>query len=199
MASKGEVSFTENGVNFSPLSLETKDFSLNLNGNLPYSSMLPSLDFSVLLPDETEALKGFLTLKSDDTYDYSFVFTTFDDTSLLGKVFFQNGEITGNSTLTTLGIKRPFIFNLEAIPGENLAVKLYEQDKKDGYYVPEDQNLYSSYFFKQWDKNISILDKLKLHNKEINTYCGGGQACHIHLDEHLSKEQYKHNSTLYLY
>lgn len=86
--------------------------------------------------------------------------------------------------------KKPFVFNLEAIPGENLAVKLYEQDKKDGYYVPEDQNLYSSYFFKQWDKNISILDKLKLHNREINTYCGGGQACHLHLDEHLSKEQY---------
>ena len=86
--------------------------------------------------------------------------------------------------------KRPFVFNLEAIPGENLAVKLYEQDKKDGYYVPEDQNLYSSYFFKQWDKNISILDKLKLHNKDINTYCGGGQACHLHLNEHLSKEQY---------
>ena len=86
--------------------------------------------------------------------------------------------------------KRPFVFNLEAIPGENLAVKLYEQDKKDGYYVPEDQNLYSSYFFKQWDENISILDKLKLHNRDINTYCGGGQACHLHLDEHLSKEQY---------
>lgn len=86
--------------------------------------------------------------------------------------------------------KRPFVFNLEAIPGENLAVKLYEQDKKDGYYVPKDQNLYSSYFFKQWDKNISILDKLKLHNRDVNTYCGGGQACHLHLDEHLSKEQY---------
>ena len=85
---------------------------------------------------------------------------------------------------------KPFIFNLEAIPGENLAVKLYNQDKEDGYYVPEDQNLYSSYFFKQWDKNISILDKLKLHNRDVNTYCGGGQACHLHLDEHLSKEQY---------
>ena len=86
--------------------------------------------------------------------------------------------------------KRPFVFNLEAIPGENLAVKLYEQDKKDGYKVPEDQNLYSSYFFKQWDENISILDKLKLHNRDVNTYCGGGQACHIHLDEHLSEAQY---------
>ena len=86
--------------------------------------------------------------------------------------------------------KKPFLFNSEAIPGENLAVKLYEWDKSDGYYVPEDQNLYSSYFFKQWDPKISVLDKLKLHNKEINAYCDGGQACHIHLEEHLSKEQY---------
>ena len=85
---------------------------------------------------------------------------------------------------------RPFVFNLEAIPGENLAVKLYNQDKEDGYYVPVDQNLYSSYFFKQWDKTISVLDKLKLHNRDINTYCGGGQACHLHLEEHLSKGQY---------
>ena len=28
--------------------------------------------------------------------------------------------------------KRPFLFNSEAIPGENLAVKLYEWDKQDG-------------------------------------------------------------------
>ena len=86
--------------------------------------------------------------------------------------------------------KRPFLFNSEAIPGENLAVKLYEWDKKDGYYVPENQNLYSSYFFLQWDKEIPILDKLRLHGKYINSACDGGQACHIHLDEHLSKEQY---------
>ena len=86
--------------------------------------------------------------------------------------------------------KRPFLFNSEAIPGENLAVKLYEWDKKDGYYVPKDQNLYSSYFFLQWDKNTSVLDKLRLHGKYINTSCDGGQACHIHLNEHLSKDQY---------
>ena len=86
--------------------------------------------------------------------------------------------------------KRPFLFNSEAIPGENLAVKLYELDKKDGYYVPKDQNLYSSYFFKQWDKGISVLDKLRLHNKYINAFFDGVQSCHLHLEEHLSKEQY---------
>lgn len=85
--------------------------------------------------------------------------------------------------------KRPFLFNSEAIPGENLAVKFYEKDKADGYYVPEDQNLYNSYFYNPWD-NTSVLDKITLHGKEINRYTDGGQATHINLDSHLSIEQY---------
>ena len=85
--------------------------------------------------------------------------------------------------------KRPFLMNSEAIPGENLAVKLYKWDKKDGYVVPEDQNLYNCYFYNPWD-NTSVLNKLKLHGKEIAKYCDGGQAAHINLDSHLSKQQY---------
>ena len=85
--------------------------------------------------------------------------------------------------------KRPFLMNSEAIPGENLAVKLYKWDKKDGYIVPEDQNLYNCYFYNPWD-NTSVLNKLKLHGKEIAKYCDGGQAAHINLDSHLSKQQY---------
>lgn len=84
---------------------------------------------------------------------------------------------------------KPFQFNIEAVPGEGLGVKLYQADKKDGYYVPEEQNLYNCYFYNPWD-NTSVLDKLKLHGKEISSYCNGGQACHINLDTHLSKEQY---------
>lgn len=85
--------------------------------------------------------------------------------------------------------KRPFLFNIEAIPGENLGVKLYEWDKKDGYIVPEDQNLYNCYFYNPWD-NTSVLDKIKLHGRQVSTALSGGQACHINLDAHLSKEQY---------
>lgn len=96
----------------------------------------------------------------------------------------------GNKTHSIHDAKRPFIFNLEAIPGENLAVKLYEWDKRDGYKVPEDQVCFSSYFFRQWDDSLSVLDKLSMHNKEVNQYCGGGQACHINLDNHLSEAQY---------
>lgn len=86
--------------------------------------------------------------------------------------------------------KKPFIFNLEAIPGENLAVKLYNWDKEDNYYVPEDQNLYNCYFFNPWKTGVSVIDKLKLHGKEVCKSLGGGQAAHINLDSHLSKTQY---------
>lgn len=85
--------------------------------------------------------------------------------------------------------KRPFLFNSEAIPGEGLGVKLYEHDKKDGYWVPENQNLYNCYFYNPWD-NTSILDKFILHGRNVAKYCDGGQALHANLDAHLSKEQY---------
>lgn len=86
--------------------------------------------------------------------------------------------------------KRPFLFNSEAVPGEGLGIKLYNWDKKDGYKVPENQNLYNCYFYNPWTTDTSVLDKIKLHGKDINNYTDGGQACHINLDTHLSKEQY---------
>lgn len=85
--------------------------------------------------------------------------------------------------------KRPFLFNSEAVPGENLGVKFYEWDKADNYWVPEDQNLYNCYFYNPWD-DTSVLDKMKLHGREIAQFTDGGQAAHINLDAHLSKEQY---------
>ena len=87
---------------------------------------------------------------------------------------------------------KDLMFNTEFTPCESAAIKLYNRDKKDGYWVPSDTNLYASYIFKPNDKEISVLDKIYLHGRE---YCGdnldGGSACHINLSEHLSKEQYK--------
>ena len=83
------------------------------------------------------------------------------------------------------------MFNTEFTPCESAAIKLYNRDKKDGYWVPEDTNLYASYIFKPNDIEISVLDKIHLHGKEV---CGdnldGGSACHVGLDSHLDKEQY---------
>ncbi|MGM9533231.1 anaerobic ribonucleoside-triphosphate reductase [Intestinibacter sp.] len=83
-------------------------------------------------------------------------------------------------------------FNTEQIPGESAAIKLYNRDKKDGYWVPEDTNLYASYVFKPNDSNISILDKIILHSSNFAAnLLDGGSAAHLNLSSHLSKEQYK--------
>lgn len=83
-------------------------------------------------------------------------------------------------------------FNTECVPAESLAIKNYNWDKTDGYWVPEDTNLYASYIFKPNDPNTSVLEKMILHGRNyIGDYLDGGSAAHINLSEHLSKEQYK--------
>ena len=83
-----------------------------------------------------------------------------------------------------------FRFNLELVPAESLGVKNYEWDKKDGYYVPEDRNLYNSYIYDAHNPNTSILDKIAMQGKKISENITGGQASHLNLEENLSKEQY---------
>ena len=85
--------------------------------------------------------------------------------------------------------KRPFLFNSEVVPAEGLGGKNYKWDKEDGYVVPEDENLYNSYFYNAHD-DTSILDKFILHGHQIYQYTDGGSAAHINLEDHLSKEQY---------
>lgn len=85
--------------------------------------------------------------------------------------------------------KRPFLFNSEVVPAEGLGGKNYNWDKEDGYWVPDDENLYNSYFYNAHD-DTSVLDKMILHGRQTSQYCDGGSACHINLEDHLSKEQY---------
>lgn len=85
--------------------------------------------------------------------------------------------------------KRPFLFNSECVPAESLGGKNYRWDKSDGFWVPEDENLYNSYFYNAHD-NTSVLDKFILHGRQTASYCDGGSALHCNLQDHLSKEQY---------
>ena len=85
--------------------------------------------------------------------------------------------------------KRPFLFNSEVVPAEGLGGKNYNWDKQDGYWVPEDENLYNSYFYNAHDET-SVLDKFILHGRQTYQYTDGGSAAHINLDDHLSKQQY---------
>lgn len=85
--------------------------------------------------------------------------------------------------------KRPFLFNSEVVPAEGLGGKNYTWDKEDGYWVPDDENLYNSYFYDAHD-DTSVLDKFILHGRQTYQFTDGGSAAHINLEDHLSKEQY---------
>lgn len=73
---------------------------------------------------------------------------------------------------------------------------LYEVEKQGlmtasnaGYWVPEDRVLYNSYFYLADDKDISILDKFRLHGREFTELLDGGVGLHCNLEDHLSKNQ----------
>lgn len=84
---------------------------------------------------------------------------------------------------------KKFMFNLELVPAESLGVKNYNWDKSDGYYVPEDENLYNSYIYEAHD-DTSVLDKIAMQGGQIAKSIDGGQASHINLEDNLDQEQY---------
>jgi len=83
-----------------------------------------------------------------------------------------------------------FMLNVEIVPAEGLGSKNYNWDKADGYKVPDNRVLYNSYIYDAHD-DTSVLDKFVLQGGEIAKASSGGQAIHINLQDHLSKEQYK--------
>lgn len=95
----------------------------------------------------------------------------------------------GNKKHSIHDKKRPFLFNSEVVPAEGLGGKNYNWDKEDGYWVPDDENLYNSYFYDAHD-DTSVLDKFILHGRQTYQFTDGGSAAHINLEDHLSKEQY---------
>lgn len=85
--------------------------------------------------------------------------------------------------------EKKFKFNLELVPAESLGVKNYNWDKNDGYWVPEDENLYNSYIYDAHD-STTILDKIAMQGGQIAKSIDGGQASHLNLQDNLDKEQY---------
>ena len=82
-------------------------------------------------------------------------------------------------------------FNTECVPAESLAIKNFKWDKEDGYWTPEDTNLYASYIYKPNDKQVSMLEKIRLHGANyIGEYLDGGSAAHLNSDTHMSAVQY---------
>ena len=157
-----------------------------------------------------ETIKDFLNANMLDVYRAGFIdmkkqYLTVgvngitDAAEFLGIKVSVNDEYKEfvNNILETINIAnrkdrtRECMFNTEFVPAENLAAKNYSWDKKDGYWVSPNRNLYSSYFYNPEDDSVSVLDKIKLHGEDYVKYLDGGAACHENLQEHLSKEQYR--------
>lgn len=83
------------------------------------------------------------------------------------------------------------MYNLEFVPAENAAVKLYNWDKRDGYVVPKGRNLYNSYFYAVEDETINPVEKFYYQGKGYADICSGGVALHNNLDEHLTAGVYR--------
>ena len=157
-----------------------------------------------------ETIKDFLNANMLDVYKAGFIdmkkqYLTVgvngitDAAEFLGIKVSYNDEYKEfvNNILETINISnkkdktRECMFNTEFVPAENLAAKNYIWDKKDGYWVSPNRNLYSSYFYNPEDDSLSVLDRIKLHGKDFVQYLDGGSACHNNISEHLSKEQYR--------
>lgn len=157
-----------------------------------------------------ETIKDFLEAKMLDVYDAGFIdmkkqYLTVgvngitDAAEFLGIQVSVNDEYKEfvNNILETINIvnrkdkTRECMFNTEFVPAENLAAKNYKWDKKDGYWVNPNRNLYSSYFYNPEDDSVNVLQKLELHGRDFVKYLDGGAANHTNLKEHLSKEQYR--------
>lgn len=82
-------------------------------------------------------------------------------------------------------------FNTEQVPAENAGAKLYAWDKRDGYVVPKNRNLYNSYFYPVEDPTYNPVEKMYLQGTDFIGNLDGGSAYHCNLDSHLSKEQYR--------
>lgn len=82
-------------------------------------------------------------------------------------------------------------FNTEMVPAENAGAKLYNWDKRDGYVVNPNRNLYNSYFYPVEDESYDPIQKMYLQGKDFTGNLDGGSAYHCGLDQHLSKEQYR--------
>ena len=157
-----------------------------------------------------ETIKDFLEAKMLDVYSAGFIdmkkqYLTVgvngitDAAEFLGIQVSVNDEYKEfvNNILETINIAnrkdrtRECMFNTEFVPAENLAAKNYKWDKKDGYWVSPNRNLYSSYFYNPEDDSVNVLQKTVLHGKDFVKYLDGGSAYHCNLQEHLTQPQYR--------
>lgn len=94
-------------------------------------------------------------------------------------IYDENREFTARTGLKV---------NTEFVPAESLGVKNAQWDMKDGLKVGRD--CYNSYFYAVEDDSLSILDKMRLFDRDMTKYLDGGSALHLNLEDLLDEERW---------
>lgn len=148
------------------------------------SGLLPVYDAGFITMDKQFSTIGFLGLPEAAEYNgievsYNEKYVKFCSDKL--KVIYDLNRKAKE--------KYGFMVNTESIPGESVGVKFAKWDKEDGYESPRD--CYNSYFYLPEDESCLLMDKFKLHGKEVLQYLDGGSALHANLDDFPTKDGYK--------
>ncbi len=116
VSSKGNLSFEDEKIAISSLSIDTSYFSLNTSGYFDTVKMIPNLDFTSTLSNGRPLLNGYIHIGEGRCYSYYGDIKYLDDTFISGTVDFNTENlIISSSLLKTKGMDRPFnfSFNLE--------------------------------------------------------------------------------------
>ena len=139
-------------------------------GMLPaYSAGFISIDKQFLTIGINGALESFEFISGETSKFNRKLYEEYLQT-VLGMISKMNKE-----ALKEYGVR----FNTEFVPAENLGVKNAKWDKEDGYFSPRD--CYNSYFYPVESPEWSILDRIKIHGKDVSQYLDGGAALHLNL------------------
>lgn len=158
--------------------------------HIAYKTMLYEMEDAKML---TSANEGFISMRK--------LFSTIGDNGIneaaefVGLTCNYNDKYRKFCNIVTgtifeqnkLNSTKEFLFNQEFVPAESLSSKNYNWDKEDGYWVPDDRILYNSYFYLADDRELSIIDKFKLHGREFTDSLDGGVGLHLNLVEQPSK------------
>ncbi len=112
VSSNGNLSFEDEKIAISSLSIDTSYFSLNATGYFDTVKMLPNLDFASTLANGSPLLNGYIHLGEGRSYNYYGDIKYLENTFISGIVDFNTDNlIISTSFLETNGLERPFNFS----------------------------------------------------------------------------------------
>lgn len=186
-------------INFNRIALESKSYD-------EYFKILDSRieDASKILIAHRQLLKdsinnGLQFFMKNNTLKLDRMFSTFGvlglyeanrtmkEKTLEDKDLIKESLIYLNNKVKELSVKNKTIYNIEAIPGESMAVKLCDIDKKLFSKEKVNYELYANQFVPLWE-DVSLWERMDVDGKYNKLFTGGG-ICHFGLGEKVTSKQ----------